>query len=461
MQPENQPSQTMKIQARLDHSTILANQGRPVHLALELLAPQVQSGTRRPMAFCTVLDRSGSMRGEPLAKAKAACESIIRNLRPSDEFALVVFDKSAEVVIPMGPVNRKGDAIQAVRRIDDKGNTNLTAGWMLGRDELRKTSEGTARRCLLLSDGLLNEGIVQHGEVKHLVSDGLGRSGIRTATLGFGDHYDEALLEKLATCSGGNFYDANSAEKLPAIFEAELEGLQRTACQNVRVRVRKLDFCENLVLFASFHSVRLPDGRIEISLGDLTGGESATLAFMLDVLPLPLLPTGEPAATLEGERLVELEILWDDLTTPSISSHTHTQTIRILPTQDPADIRLNEDVIPAVATQCAGLAVEKATNAANNRDDREAVQILAAAIEKLRSLGNVEKAAEGIEVLSSLMEKIEGGEFTARLRKSSHFRSSHMRKMKSMAAWSVDEEAPSYAMKVISTKNQPTGEGEP
>jgi hypothetical protein len=33
--------------------------------------------------------------------------------------------------------------------------------------------------------------------------------------------------------------------------------------------------------------------------------------------------------------------------------------------------------------------------------------------------------------------------------------------MKSMAAWSVDEEAPSYAMKVISTKNQPTGEGEP
>jgi len=218
MQPENQPSQTMKIQARLDHSTILANQGRPVHLALELLAPQVQSGTRRPMAFCTVLDRSGSMRGEPLAKAKAACESILRNLRPSDEFALVVFDKSAEVVIPMGPVARKGEAIQAVRRIDDQGNTNLTAGWMLGRDELRKTSEGTARRCLLLSDGLLNEGIVEHGEVTRLVSDGLGRSGIRTATLGFGDHYDEALLEKLATCSGGNFYDANSAEKLPAIF---------------------------------------------------------------------------------------------------------------------------------------------------------------------------------------------------------------------------------------------------
>jgi hypothetical protein len=29
----------MKIKAHLDHSTILANQERPVHLALELTAP--------------------------------------------------------------------------------------------------------------------------------------------------------------------------------------------------------------------------------------------------------------------------------------------------------------------------------------------------------------------------------------------------------------------------------------
>jgi hypothetical protein len=51
----------MKIQAHLDHSTILANQGCPVHLALELTAPFAEAGERRPMAFCAILDRSGSM----------------------------------------------------------------------------------------------------------------------------------------------------------------------------------------------------------------------------------------------------------------------------------------------------------------------------------------------------------------------------------------------------------------
>lgn len=446
----------MNIQARLDHATILANQGRPVHLALELLAPVSETSTRRPMAFCAVVDRSGSMKGEPLSKAKAACESIIRNLRSNDQFALVVFDQIAEVVLPMGTLTRKSAAIQAVRRIHDRGSTNLTAGWMLGRDELRKAPDSTTRRTLLLSDGCLNAGITAPDEVARIVSDGLERSRIRTATLGFGDGYDENLLERLAACSGGNFYDANSAEKLPAIFEAELEGLQRIACQNVRVRVRKLDFCENWALFASYHSVSLPDGRLEISLGDLTSEESATLVFHLDVLPLPIFPSGEPVATLEGERLLELEILWDDLSTPELASRTHTQTIRILPTQNPADIRIDEDVIPAVATQCAGLAVEKATDAANKHETQKAVLILKEALAKLESLGNAAKAADGIEALRSLLSIIEEyGSLDARAAKSAKFRSSHMRKMKSMAAWTLDEEAPSYSMMKITPKNNP------
>ena len=436
----------MKIQAHLDHSTILANQGCPVHLALELTAPFAEAGERRPMAFCAILDRSGSMAGRPLAHAKAACEGIIRNLRASDQFALVTFDDTAEVVLPMATVRDKARAIETVRRIQDRGCTNLCAGWMLGRDELRKTEHTAARRTLLLSDGLLNRGIIDQPEVSRIVCDGLERSQIRTSTLGFGDCYDENLLETLATGSGGNFYDANSPEKLPAIFESELEGLQRTACQNVRVRVRKLDFCETWSLYASFRSVHLPDGRVEISLGDLTSDESATLAFHLDVLPLPLLPDGTAAATLEGERLLELEILWDDLTSLALASRTHTQTIRILQTQDPADIRLNEDVIPAVATQCAGLAVDKATQAANENRVQEAILILKQALEKIRSFGSESKAADGIQALESLLQTLEiHGGLDARSSKASKFRSSHMRKMKSMASWTLDEQAPSYS----------------
>jgi len=446
----------MKINAQLDYSTILRNEGSPVHLSVNLQAGSAGEEQRRPMAFCAILDRSGSMAGLPLQNARHACETVIRNLRAGDEFALVAFDDHAEVVIPMQKISDKQKALAAVRRIEDRGSTNLTAGWMLGRDELTKTDGATNRRILLLSDGLLNQGIVEPDEVRRIVCDGLERSKIRTSTLGFGDGYDEKLLESLATASGGNFYDANSPDKLPAIFESELDGLQKIAAQNVRLRVGKLTFCENWVAFASYHSVALPDGRIEISLGDLTSDESATVVFLLDVLPLPVFPDGSPAAALDGEELLDLEILWDDLTGKDIKSCAQKQTIRVLGTQDPADVKVNEDVIPGIATQCAGMAVEEAVKAVESGRIDQAVAGLKAALAKLKALGNEARAADGLAAVEALIHRIEQqGGLDSRSSKMAQYRSSHMRKMKSHAVWTLDEEAPSYAGKKITPPQAP------
>jgi Ca-activated chloride channel family protein len=396
------------------------------------------------------------MAGLPLRNAKLACETVIRNLRGGDEFALVIFDDRAEVVIPMQKITDKQQALSAVRQIEDRGSTNLTAGWMLGRDELGKTHAKTTRRVLLLSDGQLNHGIVEPDEVKRIVCDGLERSKIRTSTLGFGDGYQEELLESLATASGGNFYDANSPDKLPAVFEAELDGLQKIAAQNVRLRVGKLTFCENWVAFASYHSVPLPDGRVEISLGDLTSEESATVVFLLDVLPLPILPNGSPVAQLEGEELLDLEVLWDDLTGPNIKSCSHKQTIRVLGTQDPEDVKVNEDVIPSIATQCAGMAVEGAVKAVESGQIDQAVAGLNAAMAKLNEIGNETLTADGLAAIKSLIGKIqEQGGLDSRSSKAARFSSNHMRKMKSATAWTLDEAAPSYSEKQITPPQQP------
>jgi Ca-activated chloride channel family protein len=446
----------MKIIAQLDYSTILRNEGRPVHLSVNLRAGSAGEERRRPMAFCAILDRSGSMAGLPLRNARLACETVIRNLRAGDEFALVTFDDRAEVAIPMQKISDKQKAVAEVRRIEDRGCTNLTAGWMLGRDELGKTDAGTNRRILLLSDGQLNQGIVEPDEVKRIVCDGLERSKVRTSTLGFGDGYDEKLLESLATASGGNFYDANSPDKLPAIFESELDGLQKIAAQNVRLRVGKLTFCENWVAFASYHSVPLPDGRVEISLGDLTSDESATVVFLLDVLPLPIFSDGSPAAMLDGEELLDLEVLWDDLTGKEIKSCTHKQTIRVLGTQDPADVKLNEDVIPGIATQCAGMAVEEAVKAVESGQIDQAVAGLKAALAKLKALGNEAQTADGLAAVESLIRRIEEqGGLDSRSSKAARYGSSHMRKMKSRSVWTLDEAAPSYSEKKITPPQPP------
>jgi hypothetical protein len=62
----------MRISPYLDYEVILANRACPVAFAVHCEAPVLGQARPGPAAFCLVLDRSGSMNGEPLAKAKQA-----------------------------------------------------------------------------------------------------------------------------------------------------------------------------------------------------------------------------------------------------------------------------------------------------------------------------------------------------------------------------------------------------
>lgn len=197
----------------------------------------------------------------------------------------MVFDDAAQVVLPLQPAKSKAGWKDRVNAIRSGGSTNLTAGWMLGRDELAKAPAGCARRLLLLTDGQLNVGITDPVQVRGIVASGLEQQGIRTACLGFGDHYEEALLGELAKVANGEFHDADSPENLPAIFAHELDGLQALAVQNLRVRLKRLDFCERIFGLNDYPFVTLPDGRTEVAIGDLVSEEERVAVFALEVLP--------------------------------------------------------------------------------------------------------------------------------------------------------------------------------
>src|SRR5208337_1787834 len=139
----------MKTEFLLDYPTILANQARPVHFAIQFVADVVGASRPKPAAFCIVLDRSGSMQGSPLNHAKSAAKVAVRNLRPADHFGLAIFDQEARTVIPLQPAKNKQAFYDIIDQITPGGSTNLTGGWMLGRDELCNAGEGTSRRLLL------------------------------------------------------------------------------------------------------------------------------------------------------------------------------------------------------------------------------------------------------------------------------------------------------------------------
>ena len=433
----------MKINASLDYEVILANRSCPVHFALQFEAPNVTQARPRPAAFCLVLDRSGSMQGQPLEKAKQAAKIAVRNLRPDDNFSLVIFDSEAQVLVPSQPATAKESFLRAIETIQPGGSTNLTGGWSLGRDELKKTPEDASRRLLLLSDGHLNHGIVEPEAVRRIVAAGLEGHRIRTSCLGFGDKYNEDIMAALAQVTSGQFYDADSPEKFPAIFESELEGLQKITIQNLRLRLRRLDFCEAIQPLGSYQAIERPEGWTEYFIGDLVSGESRVVCFALSVLPLPWVE-GKPVASLEGERLLELELLYDEIGEKEITSRTFSQVMRIQSTQNPDEVKRKDEVIPWVALQRAGQVMDQLTRLMDTGDAEAGIAALQTAINALRSYGPGAPVAEAIQQLEATLKRIQGGEWSLRERKLSKYRSHSYRRMSSSEHWSGSEPPPSF-----------------
>lgn len=450
-------SPLLKTDCQLDYATILANQARPVHLALRFTAPTLDQPRQEPCAFTLVIDRSGSMGGTPLDYAKKAALTALKNLRTGDHFAVVQFDTEAQVVLPLQPVgSARTPLAEKIEAIAAGGSTNLTGGWMLGRDELKKAPKACRRRLLLLTDGQLNAGITEPALVEQIVASGLEKDGVRTATLGFGDNYDETILAALAKRANGEFYDADGPEKLPAIFKAELEGLQRITAANVRVRLKPRAFCESWTQCSDYTQTVLPEGWTELSVGDLVSGEERSLVLALEVLPLPLQADGTPLTTLEGEELIEIHVLWDDIGTDEIRSCRHEQVIRIQATQNPAEVKLNQEVVAAIATQLAGKVVDDASK--DIRENR--LEAARAKIDKLRNLladyGLPDKTTDAMALLESIQHVIAEGGFTPRSSKTNRYRTRDARKMSSHSHWTGPQAAPAPSYK-MTPPTQPSG----
>jgi Ca-activated chloride channel homolog len=419
----------MNIELQLDYKTILRNSSRPVHLVARLSAPtQPLTQRARPAAFTVVLDRSGSMSGAPLENAKRACREVIKNLRPEDYFSLVVFDDSAQVVIPLERPIDRFSWYQTIDQIQAGASTNLMAGWLLGRDELlkaQKNADGIApiRKILLLTDGHLNAGITEPDHVEALTRAGVEKDEIRTSCLGFGDGYNENILAAMSKAGQGQLHDADSPEKFPIILADELDGLQKIMVQNLRLRIQPKMFCNAWKQYGDYPQVQLPDQRTEVALGDLVSGEERYVVLMLEVLPLPLLPDGTLPASLEGEELVALELAYTSITEAGtdlrLESRTSSHLIRIQGTQNETDVVQNVELIAVIANQQAADAVRKAAEAlASGADAETALEHLSKAKCVLGACPAPELASEASALLDEHEQKIRSQEMDSRARKS-------------------------------------------
>lgn len=243
---------------------------------------------KTPLNLAVVLDRSGSMSGAKIEKARQAACMVVDQLGKDDQFSLIIYDTEVEVLIPSAKVTDKENLQRRINRIEPGGSTALYAGVEAGAKQVRKYFE-TERinRVILLSDGLANVGPKSPNELAVLGRQ-LSKEKISVSTIGLGDDFNEDLMTALAESGHGNYYYVQDAENLPRIFSDELGMVKSIVAREIKLKIT------------------LPEG---IHARGILGDDEIQIQGGTVIIPLP-----ELSSTQKRRFLLDCQIAAGDLT---------------------------------------------------------------------------------------------------------------------------------------------------
>ena len=361
----------MKPTIKFDRTLVAVLVDEVVHVMLELAAPPAASVKRAPLDVAVVLDRSGSMIGEPLEAVTSATSQLLRLAGPDDRIAVVAFDDNVQLVLPLAHHEPDG-AGAAVRAIRSGGSTNLSGGWLKGLELLTAAMrDGALRRIIVLTDGHANAGITGPEQLVPLIKSGYGQ-GVTTSLVGFGEGYDEQLLAALADGGMGNDYFCAGPDQAAQVFADEFGGLASVVAQNVSVEITPTDAVAVTAVLNEFPITDMPNG-LQVAMGDAYGGERRKLIAKFHLRPV----------FVDGPiDVATLTIRWAS-TTGDVALHTVTVPIVVTAGAVGDDSAADPEVTEEVLRLEVAKTRREARDAADRGDLHSASMMLSAGAELL------------------------------------------------------------------------------
>jgi Ca-activated chloride channel family protein len=267
----------MTLAIQTDRTLIRAAASSTRYVLARITAPRApERETRLPVNVGIVLDRSGSMAHErKFELAREAVQQSLRMLRSEDRFALVVYDSEIDVLMEStrATPDMQRRALDALRDVGPRGSTNLGGGWLSGCEQIAEfLYDDRVSRCLLLTDGLANQGITDRDELARHAGE-LRQRGVSTSTFGVGVQFDERLLRDMAHEGGGNFYFIEGASEIPAMITGELGEALEVTLRNASLVVT-LPPGATAETLNRFRQTRVGEpNELLIELGDLVSGQ--------------------------------------------------------------------------------------------------------------------------------------------------------------------------------------------
>ncbi len=179
-------------------------------VAIDSLQPAGAGGLRDPLSLAIVLDRSGSMTGEKLERAKESVLRFISLMEPGDRVALFSFSDQVDALEPLA--NSQEDLRSVVLNIQPGGHTALFDAIARGVESLRGVSG--RRAVIVLTDGIANRGAIDLNQAIETAT----KAYVSVSVIGLGNDVRTARLEGIAKNTGGTYYYTPLADGLADIY---------------------------------------------------------------------------------------------------------------------------------------------------------------------------------------------------------------------------------------------------
>jgi Ca-activated chloride channel family protein len=216
-----------KVEFFTTKEKLAAEREQTVDVLIRITPPEalMDKITRPRLNLSIVLDRSGSMSGEKMVRAREAAMYCVDQMLSTDRLSVITFDEHIAVLFPSKQVENKESMKSLISRIEARGSTALHEAWVRGGLTVcSPLLETGINRVLLITDGQANVGITNPDQIVTEAME-LFKRGVSTSTIGIGDDFNEDLLMPMAESAGGNAWHVVEPNDMHRIFQSELEGL--------------------------------------------------------------------------------------------------------------------------------------------------------------------------------------------------------------------------------------------
>ncbi|MGZ8284839.1 MAG: vWA domain-containing protein [Allosphingosinicella sp.] len=279
-------------------------------------ASNIDSATwqRAPLNLVAVVDKSGSMSGEPLELVRQSLRQIVGQMRDGDQLSIVLYGETSHVHLAPTPIAGGGRqaALAAIGAIESSGSTYMEEGLKVGyatafasEDKFRGST-----RLMLFTDEQPNVGATDAASFMGM-AEAASRRGIGLTTIGVGVQFGAELGMKMSSVRGGNLFFLGNEDEVKSVFEKQLDTMVSELAHDVRITLTPREGYKLTGVFGVPDGLMTDAGEGAVTITVPTAFLSANGGGIFASLGKSGRRANLPAARVApGERLLDLDLAY-------------------------------------------------------------------------------------------------------------------------------------------------------